>query len=56
MSEETAAEVLLVEDDPQDLKLALRALKKARFSDRIHVARDGAAALEFVFGEDGPTA
>jgi len=44
-------EILLVEDNPQDLELALRALRKANFSNRIHVARDGAEALEFIFCE-----
>lgn len=44
-------EILLVEDNPQDLELALRALRKANFSNRIQVARDGAEALEFIFCE-----
>jgi CheY-like chemotaxis protein len=43
--------ILLVEDNPQDLELALRALKKANVSNRIQVARDGAEALDFVFCE-----
>lgn len=42
---------LLVEDDPHDLELALRALRQARRSDRIQVVRDGAEALDFCFGE-----
>jgi len=44
-------EILLVEDNPQDLELALRALRKANFSNRIQVARDGAEALDFIFCE-----
>jgi len=51
MSELNAVELFLVEDNPQDLELALRALRKANLSNRIHVARDGAEALEFVFCE-----
>jgi two-component system response regulator len=47
--------ILLVEDNPQDLELALRALKKANVSNRIEVARDGAEALDFIFCE-GPHA
>jgi CheY-like chemotaxis protein len=43
--------ILLVEDNPQDLELALRALKKANVSNRIQVARDGAEALDFIFCE-----
>ncbi|HEY3897491.1 MAG TPA: response regulator [Chthoniobacter sp.] len=50
-----AVEILLVEDNPEDLKLALRALKKAALTNRIHVARDGEEALEFIFCE-GPHA
>ena len=44
-------EILLVEDNPQDLQLALRALSKANLTNHIEVVRDGAEALEFVFGE-----
>jgi len=55
MSDASAIEILLVEDSPQDLKLALRALKKAALANRIQVARDGAEALEFIFCE-GPHA
>ena len=55
MNETNAVEILLVEDNPQDLELALRALKKARLSNRIQIARDGAEALEFIFCE-GPFA
>lgn len=51
MNEENAVEILLVEDTPGDLELALRALKKAKLSNRIQVARDGAEALEFIFCE-----
>jgi CheY-like chemotaxis protein len=41
---------LLVEDNPQDLELALLALREASPLARIHVARDGAEAVEFIFG------
>ena len=44
-------EILLVEDNPQDLELAQRALAKASLANHIEVARDGAEALEFVFCE-----
>jgi CheY-like chemotaxis protein len=46
-----AIELLLVEDNPQDLELALRALKKANFVNQIQVARDGAEALDYIFCE-----
>ena len=55
MNESKSIELLLVEDNPQDLELALRALRKANLLNRVHVARDGAEALEFIFCE-GPHA
>jgi two-component system, response regulator len=51
MNETIAAELLLVEDSPQDLELALRALRKANLAGRVHVARDGAEALDYIFCE-----
>jgi two-component system response regulator len=51
MSETKPVELLLVEDNPQDLELALRALRAANLVNRIQVARDGAEALDFIFGE-----
>lgn len=51
MNESNAIEVLLVEDNPDDLELTMRALRKANLANRIHVARDGAEAIEFVFCE-----
>src|SRR2546422_7812253 len=44
-------EILLVEDNPNDAELTLRSLKKNNVSNRIHVVRDGAEALEFIFGK-----
>lgn len=43
-------ELLLAEDNPQDLELALRALRKANLANRIQVARDGPEVLDFLFG------
>ena len=51
----SAIEILLVEDNPQDLEMELRALHKANLSNHIQVVRDGAEALEFIFCE-GPFA
>jgi CheY-like chemotaxis protein len=51
MSNTPAVEILLVEDSPEDLELALRSLKKSNLTNRIEVARDGAEALEFIFCE-----
>ncbi len=44
-------ELLLVEDTKADLDLTLRALRKANLANDIHVARDGAEAMEFIFCE-----
>ena len=44
-----AIEILLVEDNPDDLELALFALKKNNFANKVHVVRDGEEALDFLF-------
>jgi two-component system, response regulator len=44
------AESLLVEDNPDDIKLTLHAFKTANLANSVHVARDGVEALEFLFG------
>ncbi len=41
-------EVLLVEDDANDVALTLRALQGAKLRNHVHVARDGAEALDFL--------
>lgn len=46
MSERT---ILLVEDNPQDEALALRALRRANVANRIDVVRDGQQALDYLF-------
>jgi CheY-like chemotaxis protein len=51
MKTTNAVELLLVEDNPEDLELALRALRQANLANHIEVARDGAEALDFIFGE-----
>ncbi len=45
----TSVEILLVEDDPNDVELALRVFKRARFSNAVYVVRDGVEALDYVF-------
>lgn len=42
-------DILLVEDDPRDAELAVRAFKKAGIANQLHVVRDGADALDFLF-------
>jgi two-component system, response regulator len=46
---EHSVEILLVEDNPSDLALALHAFKKHHLANQVQVARDGAEALEFIF-------
>jgi two-component system response regulator len=53
MSKREAVEILLVEDDPNDVELALIALRKSHLPENIQIARDGEEALDFLFGR-GP--
>jgi CheY-like chemotaxis protein len=48
-------DILLVEDDPNDADLALRALRKHHLANRLQHVPDGAAALAFIFAT-GPYA
>ncbi len=43
------ANILLVEDNPNDVKLTLHAFKTANLGNSVHVARDGVEALDFLF-------
>ncbi|WP_372936564.1 response regulator [Mariniphaga sediminis] len=44
-------EILLVEDNPNDAEMALRALKKNNLSNQVMVAVDGEEALDFIFAK-----
>jgi len=50
----TDRSILLVEDNPDDEMLTLRALRKNKIVNGVTVAHDGAEALEYLFAEDGP--
>ena len=43
-------EILLVEDNPQDAELTIRALKKRNLANQLIHVQDGQAALDFIFG------
>jgi two-component system, response regulator len=45
-----SVDILLVEDNPNDAELTLHAFRKHKLTNRIHLVRDGAEALEFIFG------
>jgi CheY-like chemotaxis protein len=49
MPDGNAVEILLVEDNPNDVELTLRALKKHNLANKVHVVKDGAEALDYVF-------
>ncbi len=53
MTGHSEVEILLVEDNPSDVELTLRALKARNLANQVFVARDGAEALEFFFGDQG---
>jgi two-component system response regulator len=46
-----AVEILLVEDNPYDAELTLRALKRSNLANEVLVLSDGAQALDFLFGQ-----
>jgi two-component system response regulator len=52
MTDINAIEILLVEDNPQDAELTVRALRKNNLANKIHVAEDGEEALNFIFCRD----
>ena len=43
-------EILLVEDNPDDAALTIRALKKQNLANKLVHLKDGAEAIEFIFG------
>ena len=49
MTVEHPIEILLIEDNPDDIDLALNALERYQITNRIHIVRDGAAALDYMF-------
>jgi len=50
MNTNTEAEILLIEDNPRDAELTQRALKQRNLTNTLVWVKDGAAALEYLFG------
>lgn len=48
---EQVVEILLVEDNPNDAELTIRALKKHNLANKVHLVKDGAEALDFIYAE-----
>ena len=46
---QNGVEILLVEDNPRDVEMTIRALKKRNLANHIQVVKDGAEALDFLF-------
>lgn len=49
MNDLNAVEILLVEDNPHDAELTIRALKKKHLANKVFHVEDGAQALDFLF-------
>ena len=49
MIDQSVVEILLVEDNPQDAEMAIRALKKNNLSNNVVHVTDGEEALDFIF-------
>lgn len=49
MAGEGSVDILVVEDNPNDAELTLHALRYHKVANRIHLVRDGAEALDFIF-------
>lgn len=46
--------ILLVEDNAADAKLTMRALERHKLANEIRLARDGAEAIDLLYGDDAP--
>jgi CheY-like chemotaxis protein len=55
MNNKNEVEILLVEDNPNDVELTLRALKKHNLANNVVVVKDGEEALDFVFARGAYT-
>lgn len=51
MSEQAEFEIIIVEDDPNDAELITRVLRKHNLTNKVIILKDGAEALDFLFGK-----
>ena len=51
MTDREIVEILIVEDNPTDLEMTLRALRRNNLANRVLSVRDGEEALEYLFGQ-----
>jgi CheY-like chemotaxis protein len=49
MESANVVDILLVEDNPDDVELTLRSLRKYNLANRVFIVRDGEEALEYIF-------
>ena len=49
MTDLNSVEILLVEDNPQDAELTIRALRKSNLANQLFHVEDGAEAMDFLF-------
>ena len=49
MSQFEQIEILLVEDNPEDAEMTMRALRKRNLANQLHWVKDGAEALDYLF-------
>jgi two-component system, response regulator len=49
MKDYDPVQILIVEDNPNDAELTLRALRKHNLANEVYVAEDGQEALDFIF-------
>jgi two-component system, response regulator len=50
MAQPGEVEILLVEDDPADAEMTMRALRRNNLANKIHWVKDGQEALDYLFG------
>jgi two-component system response regulator len=51
MSDRVEFEIIIVEDDPNDAELITRVLRKHNLANKYTILKDGAEALDFIFGQ-----